>query len=90
MPRISTRFSVLETVVVVVLLAVLSPVLARTGVVRQRAEGICLSNLRQIGQATRLYAEDYDGTLFCHKTDARNPFAGQPGVSENAASTLTR
>lgn len=67
----------------VVVTGILVPVFAQGKV--SRAEGICLSNLRQIAQAARLYAEDYDGTLFCHKTDARNPYAGQPGVSENAA-----
>jgi prepilin-type processing-associated H-X9-DG protein/prepilin-type N-terminal cleavage/methylation domain-containing protein len=61
-PRLG--FSLTELLVVIgiiaIVAAILFPVFARA---REKArQAICLSNLRQIGQAFHLYDQDYDGT----------------------------
>ncbi len=48
-------------------------------------EEICLSNLKKIGTATAMYANDYDGRLFPVKTAIPNPFAGKDGVAPSAS-----
>jgi hypothetical protein len=52
---------------------------------RPSDSSLCFSNLRQIGVAVKMYAADYDSTLFPLKTREKNPFAGSEGVSSNAA-----
>jgi prepilin-type N-terminal cleavage/methylation domain-containing protein/prepilin-type processing-associated H-X9-DG protein len=61
-------FTLIELLVViaiiVILAAILFPVFAQA---REKARQIsCLANMKQIGTATRLYLEDYDGEMFHH------------------------
>jgi prepilin-type N-terminal cleavage/methylation domain-containing protein/prepilin-type processing-associated H-X9-DG protein len=85
--RHARGFTLIELLVVIAIIAILAailfPVFARA---REAARGTsCRSNLRQIGAAMMMYAQDYDEMLFPYRTRARNPFAGQPGVSAFAA-----
>jgi prepilin-type N-terminal cleavage/methylation domain-containing protein len=62
---VTRGFSLIELLVVIAVIAVLAailfPVFAQ---VRERARAtVCLSNLKQIGTATLMYAQDYDDTL---------------------------
>ncbi len=59
-------FTLIELLVVIeiiaILAAILFPVFAQA---RERARAIsCISNLKQLGLATTMYAQDYDETLF--------------------------
>ncbi len=79
-------FTLIELLVVLAIIAILAailfPVFAQA---RKKARSItCTSNLRQIGTAMQMYAQDYDEVLFPYRTRAVNPFAGQPRVSANA------
>ena len=63
--RPRAAFSLIELLVVITIIAVLSailfPVFAQS---REKArQSSCLSNVRQLGVATLLYAQDYDETL---------------------------
>lgn len=63
-----TGFTLIELLVVIAIIAVLAailfPVFAQA---REKArQTACLSNLRQIGTAARMYMEDYDGQMFHH------------------------
>jgi prepilin-type N-terminal cleavage/methylation domain-containing protein/prepilin-type processing-associated H-X9-DG protein len=66
MPRIRKRaFTLIELLVVIAIIAILAailfPVFAQA---RERARmSACLSNMRQIGSALMMYAQDYDETL---------------------------
>jgi prepilin-type N-terminal cleavage/methylation domain-containing protein/prepilin-type processing-associated H-X9-DG protein len=66
MPRIRKRaFTLIELLVVIAIIAILAailfPVFAQA---RERARmTACLSNMRQIGSALMMYAQDYDETL---------------------------
>jgi len=58
-------FTLIELLVVIAIIAILAailfPVFAQA---REKARSIaCLSNLKQIGMATRMYSQDYDGLL---------------------------
>src|SRR5688572_25960380 len=65
MPSRSRSFTVLDLLVVIgiiaVLLSILLPTLARVRAVAVSAQ--CLSNLRQIGQAAHMYANENKGQL---------------------------
>ncbi len=62
--RISKGFTLIELLVVIAIIAILAailfPVFAQA---REKARAItCISNLKQIGMATLMYAQDYDQT----------------------------
>ena len=65
MERRRKGFTLIELLVVIAIIAILAailfPVFARSREAARSAT--CKSNLRQIGMAIRLYAQDYDDTL---------------------------
>jgi prepilin-type N-terminal cleavage/methylation domain-containing protein/prepilin-type processing-associated H-X9-DG protein len=80
-------FTLIELLVVIAIIAILAailfPVFARAREAARSAA--CKSNLKQIGSAMLMYAQDYDEMLFPYRTRAANPFTGDPNVSANAA-----
>lgn len=66
--RIRTRgFTLIELLVVIAIIAILAamlfPVFARSREAARKTT--CLNNLRQLGLASHMYAQDYDGFLPC-------------------------
>lgn len=60
-------FTLIELLVVIAIIAILAamlfPVFARAREAGRKT--VCLSNLRQLGMASQMYAQDYDGLLPC-------------------------
>lgn len=76
--RVKTAFTLIELLVVIAMIAVLAailfPVFAQT---REKArQTVCLSNVRQIGVAVLLYAQDYDETLPVYQYDTLTYWVG--------------
>ena len=82
----SFRFSLTELLVVIAILAVLMSILQPSlmKAVEQAQRTHCLSNMKQLGTATLLYAEDNDDVLMAggsvtavgKQPDGRSPFEG--------------
>ena len=67
-PGKSRAFTLIELLVVIAIIAILAailfPVFAQA---REKArQATCASNLRQLGTATQMYLQDYDGSYFHH------------------------
>jgi prepilin-type processing-associated H-X9-DG protein len=63
--RCVTAFTLVETLVVVAIIAVLAGVLVPTATngIKRAQEAGCLNNLRQMGVATEMFLQEYDGYL---------------------------
>src|SRR5580704_11674746 len=66
LPRFAKAFTLTELLVVIavigILAALLMPVLSLAKAKGRRT--ICLNNLKQLNQGVRMYADDYNNTLF--------------------------
>jgi len=92
--RISKGFTLIELLVVIAIIAILAailfPVFAQA---REKArQTTCLSNLKQLGMAYRMYLEDYEATFVCGWGDGMpnthsflhtylQPYTGSPKFS---------
>lgn len=94
MNRTATGFTLIELLVVLAIIAILAglllPVLARGKA--QARNSVCANNLRQLGLATRLYAEDNRGRLPSAEilpTEPINPAKPLPRICDVLAATLS-
>ncbi|UCG50324.1 MAG: prepilin-type N-terminal cleavage/methylation domain-containing protein [Phycisphaerales bacterium] len=83
-------FTLIELLVVIaiiaILMAILMPALNRA---KKQAKGVrCLSNLKQIGVAAHLYANDYDGRVPRDETHGCWPILFMPFVGERQDLTV--
>lgn len=83
-------FTLIELLVVIAIIAILAailfPVFARA---REKArQTSCLSNLKQLGTAITMYAQDYDEMMVPYSTAPASPFK-LPGGGTMSASSLT-
>jgi prepilin-type N-terminal cleavage/methylation domain-containing protein/prepilin-type processing-associated H-X9-DG protein len=89
-------FTVIELLVAIAIVAALAGlIMAAHGAVRERARRTaCLSNLRQLGEAFRLYAADHDGMVPPYDTDWTHTIAWPPSdagyYSDGAIFTVLR
>src|SRR2546423_2710205 len=67
-PQRGHGFTLVELLVVTAVIAVRAALLlpAMSNAKEKSGRGACLSNLRQIAMAARLYMDDYEGGLFHH------------------------
>jgi prepilin-type N-terminal cleavage/methylation domain-containing protein len=79
--RRGSAFTLIELLVVIAIIAILAailfPVFAQA---REKArQTACLSNIRQLGTATQMYMQDYDGGLPVMNTTAAAAMGGENG-----------
>ena len=87
MSRRAKGFTLIELLVVIAVIAVLAgiiyPIYMRAR--EKTRQATCLSNLKQLGLAVLMYAQDWDGRMPATRVDeggAGNPFGNWAGASE--------